>query len=144
MVQNVSYAVSAVLALLGIVGFVNDPIAGIFEVGPVHNVILIVLGGVLAGAAYAGSARLGAQVVGVVTAIIAVLGFVPPSTTVIGIAETNTASSVLQAVVALVLLYVGFMMKEEGGGAAGPAGGRQQQPQQPNGPMQGPQGPEAM
>lgn len=120
MAQTTSYVLGAVLVLLGTVGFFDDPILGIFEVGLVHNSILIVAGLVLLGAAGAGAARLGAKLVGGLVAIVAILGIIPPMDSVAGIADTNLSSTILQALVAVILLAVGFA-----GGETGNSGQRQ-------------------
>ena len=110
MAKTVLYVFGAILVVVGLVGFVNDPVLGLFEVDTLHNLVHIVTGIVfLAVAAFAvGNASLTAKIFGVIYAVVAVLGFVMPGT--LGtLMEVNMADHVLHAGLALVLLYVGFM-----------------------------------
>jgi membrane-bound ClpP family serine protease len=113
MTKGISYTVGIILALMGLVGFFNDPILGVFEVDLIHNLILIVLGVILIGAAWQNQAGMGVKIVGIAALIIAVLGYIPPSNRVLSFIETNLATSALHTIVALILLYAGFMAKEE-------------------------------
>ncbi len=117
MAKTVLYVLGAVLTAVGVIGFVNDPVLGIFEVDMLHNLVHLVSGVVfLATAAYASAnVQMVAKIFGVVYAVVAVLGFVAPGT-LGGFIETNMADHVLHAALALVLLYAGFM-GERGMGA---------------------------
>lgn len=107
MAKNLSYIFGIVMVLLGIAGFFYDPIFGLFKVGTIHNVIYIVLGLILLVMAPK-NAVMGAKTVGIIALIVSVLGFIPSTDSVLGLVETNVNSSILQAVVAVVLLYAGF------------------------------------
>lgn len=103
-----------VFVVVGLLGFVNDPVLGVFEVDMFHNVIHI-LSGILALAAVGMSKdmmRLYAKVFGVVYALVGIVGFVMPGDMILGLFEANLADDLLHVALAAVLLYVGFMLKE--------------------------------
>lgn len=99
-----------VLILVGILGFFNDPVLGIFEVDAVHNIVHILTGIVGVAMASMGemSAKTFGKIFGVVYAIVTVVGFVQGDN-VLGIITTNMADHVLHLLLAVVFLYVGFM-----------------------------------
>lgn len=104
-----------VFVVIGLLGFVNDPVLGVFEVDGMHNTIHI-LSGVLALAAVgmgAGMMRLYARVFGVVYGLVGVVGFVMPGEMILGLFEANLADDLLHVALAAVFLYVGFVMKDE-------------------------------
>lgn len=112
MAKAISYIIGIVALVLGIVGFFNDPILGTFKVGEIHNIIYLVVGVALIGSAAMGdtAAAMGAKIIGVVVAIVGLLGiFMISDGAIFGIVETNFASSILQLVVAAVLLVGGFL-----------------------------------
>lgn len=103
-----------VFVVVGLLGFVNDPVLGVFEVDMLHNVIHI-LSGVLALAAVGMGVdimRLYAKVFGVVYGLVGVVGFVMPGDMILGLFEANLADDLLHVALAAVFLYVGFIMKE--------------------------------
>lgn len=123
MAQMISYILGAVFVVIGLLGFVNDPVLGIFEVDMVHNLVHLVSGLVLLGLGYAGAgmARTGAKIFGVVYAVVAVWGLVVPGEMLLNIMQVNFADDILHVVIAAALLYAGFA----GGGMSasqGPAG----------------------
>lgn len=110
----------AILVLVGLLGFVNDPILGIFEVNPIHNVVHLLSGAVLLGAAFMNNgtnARITLLVVGVVYAIVAILGFVAPGVLGSIIADDPAmslmADNVLHLLLAVVFIAVPLLVKEE-------------------------------
>ena len=109
------YVVGIVLVLVGVLGFVSDSVLGIFEFGALHSAINVVAGLVLLWGGYKGGevGRLGPKVIGVIYALMAVLGLIP----LLGFLDTNLAGTVLQVAVGAALLYAGFKMKEEVGAA---------------------------
>lgn len=123
MAQKLAWVFGIVTLVVGILGFVpgitsNGMLLGIFEVDTLHNVIHL-LTGVLAIVAAMGAGtyvRLYFQVFGVVYALVTIVGFVQ-GTTVLGLIGVNMADNVLHLVLAAILLYAGFVMKQ---GAAAP------------------------
>jgi hypothetical protein len=99
-----------VFILVGILGFVNNPVLGIFSVNALHNVIHLVSGILALVFAFksAEAARKFALVFGLVYALVAVLGFVAPDF-MSNLLMTNTADHWLHVVLAVVLIWVGTM-----------------------------------
>lgn len=111
----------AILALVGILGFFNDPILGYFETNLLHNVIHLGSGLVLLGAAFMSggrAARMTLLVLGVVYALVAVLGFVAPDLTgdLLGDDPATTITlmpdNVLHLLLAIVFIAVPLVVKE--------------------------------
>ena len=113
-IQTIAAAVlGAVLLLVGILGFVNDPVLGLFDVNATHNVVHILAGaiglwaGVWGGIA---ASRWYNRVFGIVYAAVAVLGFAGVSAFV-SLLALNGADNWLHALIGAVQLVVGFGMK---------------------------------
>ena len=71
-----------VLTVVGIWGFFQSPILGIFDVGPVHNVVHLLSGIVLLAAAYVNGgayARTANLTLGIVYVLVVLLGFFAPA-----------------------------------------------------------------
>ena len=127
--KMVAMIAGAVLVLVGLLGFVNDPILGIFEVNMIHNVVHLLSGAVLLGAAFmnnGANARITLLVLGVVYAIVAILGFVAPSVTNSLLADDTTASmmadNVLHVLLAIVFIAVPLLVKENAPRTVGTTG----------------------
>lgn len=109
LVKSVTWILGIVLLLVGLLGFVNNPILGIFEVDTTHNVIHL-LSGIVALIAVSTSesyARLFLIVFGIVYALVTILGFAMGGD-ILGLFHTNTADNYLHAAIAIVCLGVGF------------------------------------
>ena len=125
MAKTVAYVLGAVTAIAGIWGIVLTPVLGIFDANMALSVGWLVTGLVLLAVAlwWEESVAWALIVLGVVYAIVAVLGLVMPGD-VLGV-FTNTASdNWLHVVLAVVMLVVGFMVR----GERAPAGQQQQAP----------------
>lgn len=101
-----------VFIVVGLLGFFNNPILGIFEVDAMHNVVHL-LTGVLAlvfASKGNGSAKMFAKTFGIIYLLIAVLGFitVPDGGKVLNVIETNMADHILHVVLATIFLVIGF------------------------------------
>lgn len=110
MAKKLVMALGVIFVVVGLLGFVNDPVVGLFEVDAVHNVVHL-LSGVLAlvfAAKGEMMAKKFAQVFGVVYGLVAVLGLILPGEKLLGILEVNLADDLLHVVIALAFLYVGF------------------------------------
>lgn len=67
----------AVYVLIGLLGFVNDPILDIFDVNVLHNVVHLAIGGALVfGSRDHATAKTVSLVVGAAYLLVALLGFV--------------------------------------------------------------------
>lgn len=100
-----------VFILVGILGFFNMPILGLFGTNLLHNVIHLASGLVLVFAASRSddAAQMSAKVLGVVYALVTILGFVAMSF-MTSLINLNTADNFLHLLLTVVLLYIGFGM----------------------------------
>jgi hypothetical protein len=121
--KMVAMVAGAVLVLIGILGFVpgQEAILGLFEVNLLHNLVHLLSGAVLLGAAFmnnGANARITLLVLGVVYAIVTVLGFVAPGLThsLLG-SEVATVGllydNILHLLLAIVFIAVPLVTKEE-------------------------------
>lgn len=104
-----------VFVVIGLLGFVSDPLLGVFEVDGVHNSIHLLAGLLALGAVGMGKSmmQLYARVFGVVYGAIGLVGFLMGGDMILGVFQANMADHLLHLVLAAVLLYVGFIMKDE-------------------------------
>ena len=114
--KNFMYFLGAILVLLGLIGFVNNPIFGIFGVDALHNLVHLVAGILLlvATSKGEGSMRSMAMILGIVVASVTILGFLVGDGKILGLIATNNASNTLHLVVAVLLLFVGFKKNPSG------------------------------
>ncbi len=104
-----------VFLLVGILGFFNMPILGVFDTNTLHNIVHLATGliAIWAASSSESSSRMFAQWFGVIYALVTILGFIAPS--FMGtLLNTNTADHILHLVLAVVLLYLGFGTKKQG------------------------------
>lgn len=114
MKKKIAWIFAAVFVAIGLAGFVpalapSGHLLGIFEVGPLHNVIHLLTGIVAALAAWQGGGypKLFFRVFGVVYALVTVVGFIQ-GTTVLGLIGVNFADNLLHLAIAAVALFIGF------------------------------------
>ncbi len=106
--------VGALLLLVGIVGFVNDPLLGLFDVNAAHNVVHVLTGAfgiVCAAWIGTGASRWFNRVSGIVYAAVAVLGFAGV-VAVIDLLTLNGADNWLHVILGVAQLVIGFGMKD--------------------------------
>jgi uncharacterized protein DUF4383 len=111
MTKNVVMLLGIIFVLLGILGFFSENVLGIFHVNGTHNWVHLLSGVVAIVMSMRGEdmARMYAKVFGVVYAIVTVLGFM--SGNVLGLFPVNGADNFLHLVLAVVLLWAGFMKR---------------------------------
>ena len=109
--KTAAMVLGIVFLIIGALGFVPNPIVGengIFLTNHTHDWVHIGTGIVILLGAYSPlGATLTLRVVGIVYAIVAVLGFVMPGDMLLGLAM-NMADHWLHVVLAIVILYAGF------------------------------------
>jgi hypothetical protein len=113
LVKNVTWVLGIVLVAVGALGFFNDPLLGIFEVDPIHNIVHL-LSGIVGIAAVATSekfAKLYLIVFGIIYGVVTVVGFVNAGD-ILGLFTVNMADNYLHAAIALVALATGFGAKK--------------------------------
>jgi hypothetical protein len=111
MIQKLVRVYGIGFVLVGILGFFNDPVLGLFDVDTAHN--LIHLGSGLAALILSGSeksSRVYAWAFGLVYAAVAVIGITSATGSILGIFHTNTADNILHVVLAAPLLIAGFLV----------------------------------
>lgn len=75
--QMFALVFGAVYVLVGLLGFVNDPVLGLFDVNALHNIVHLLIGGaLLAGSTRHDTAKTVSLAVGVAYLLVALLGFV--------------------------------------------------------------------
>jgi hypothetical protein len=106
-----------------VLGFVpaftpDGNLLGVFPVNAVHNLVHVGLGvwGVLAGASLAAS-LIYFRGIAILYGLLAVLGWIPATSTLFGLAPIHGADVVLHAVLALVAAYLGFWFASKPGRA---------------------------
>lgn len=124
MLKKAAMVVGAVFLLIGILGFVPGvtvdsdgvkKLLGIFQVDAVHNLVHIVSGlAALAASQRVDWSRLFFQAMGVVYALVTVVGFmVGDGGSVLGLFHVNVADNLLHLVLAAAFLYLGFGVPAE-------------------------------
>ncbi len=102
----------AVLVLMGLLGFVMNPVLGIFQVNFLLNIVHLLTGGLALYVAMKMPANMSmfGKVFGIVYALITVLGFLLPSGNgdILGLVTVNMADNFLHVAITAFLLYVGF------------------------------------
>jgi hypothetical protein len=122
MAKKLALVLGIVLVILGVLGYVSNPLigaSGLFETNGLHNLVNLVIGIILLIVAFAapGKSGLWLKIFGIIYLILVVLGFlmVPSGGMLLGMA-TNVADHWLHLVLGVVLLVGGFM----GGSSSSP------------------------
>jgi hypothetical protein len=112
MAKTAAYVFGAILTVVGLWGFVQNPVLGIFDANTAHSVVHLVSGLLLLGAAMWWDSAWMLIVLGVVYAIVAVWGLLVPGN-ILGLIDNSTADNWLHVALAVVFLIVGFMGRGE-------------------------------
>lgn len=120
MAKKVSMLFGVVFVIVGLLGFVSNPIVGregFFMTDVMHDIVHILVGVIMlvASGKGEGAAVMSLKVFGVIYLLLAILGFLMPGAKLIGILSANTADHVLHLVLGVVLL--GAAMMNKGGSA---------------------------
>jgi hypothetical protein len=115
MLKTFAIAFGVVFLIIGVLGFIPavapaGMLFGLFEVGPLHNLVHILTGAIGLAVAAAGerASRLYFQVFGVVYALLTVFGVFYGDAALLGVVTHNWADVWLHLAIALVALYLGF------------------------------------
>jgi hypothetical protein len=143
MAKTLAIIVGIILVVVGLLGFVANPLVGpgaLFETNTMHDLVHLVLGAALlfVGLMAASQSALWLKIIGAVYLLVAVLGFIMPSP-LLGLIATNAADHWLHLLVGAILLAGGFMANK-----GGSMGSMSQSMGTPNPPMGGGMGPRAM
>jgi hypothetical protein len=119
MVKAAAIIFGIVFLAVGILGFVpgvttNDMLLGIFMVNAAHSVVHVASGVIflIAGMAGPGASRTWFRIFGVVYAVVAILGFMTPSGMLLGLISNNMAVTWLHVILAVAMLFFGFVAKD--------------------------------
>ncbi len=114
MAKKLAKILGVVFIVVGILGFISNPIVGamgFFHANFMHNLVHIILGLILVMCGTEEKSSLWLKIVGVVYLLVAILGFMMTSggmvSSILGI-EINSADNWLHLVLALVVFYAGF------------------------------------
>lgn len=118
MLKTAALLFGVVFLVVGVLGFVpaaapNQMLLGVFHVNAAHNLVHLLSGvlAVWAGWSSSAYARLYFRLFGLVYALVAVLGFFAANGMVLGMISNNMADTALHALIALVALALGFLVK---------------------------------
>jgi len=120
MAKTLAIIIGVILVLLGLLGFVSNPLIGmnaLFAADGVHNLIHIVLGAILLIVAFWSSedSILWLKIIGAVVFLLGLIGiFTVPSAggMLLGIAYTNSASDWLHLIAGIVIFAAGMYGKD--------------------------------
>lgn len=110
--------IGVVLVLVGVLGFVSNPLVGkdpdaIFGVNTYQNILHLVGGALMVYGGYSGAGKMSNMILGFVSAIVAVLGFIPATASLLmDIFGINMAISILHAAIGVVSLAIAYGVKE--------------------------------
>jgi Domain of unknown function (DUF4383) len=109
MQKNILISIGIIFMVIGFLGFVSNPLLGVFEVDALHNIFHIFTGSLALLAVSKGGKAMNtySQVFGVIYSVVTVAGFVSGNT-VLGLFPVNLADNVLHLVLAVLFLYLGF------------------------------------
>ena len=105
--QMFALVFGVIYLLIGLLGFINKPILGIFEVNVLHNIVHLLIGGALvAGSSRHDTAKTVSLAVGVAYLLVAVLGFVATDF-LDDLIKINQADNFLHLISGAVAVYFG-------------------------------------
>jgi hypothetical protein len=115
MLRKAAMAVGAVFLVIGIAGFIpglttDSQLLGIFRIDGTHNLVHILSGLLFLAASQKDRwSRLAFQAMGVVYALVTVIGFlVGTDNSVLGLFHVDLADNILHLLLAVTFLYLGF------------------------------------
>jgi len=124
MVKTLAILFGLVFLAIGILGFVpsftkDEMLLGIFHVNLAHNIVHLASGIIflLCGMSGASASRAFFRIIGIIYALVAVLGFYYGDQPLLGVIANNTAVTWLHVGLAVVMLFIGFGIPADTGAA---------------------------
>lgn len=116
--KTAALVIGIVFIAVGILGFIPNPLVsptGLFAVNTMHNLVHLISGIVLLAGLYSFGASLALKIVGIVYALVAILGFfiVGEDGMMLGMIHVNDADKWLHVVLAVVILLAGFALPDD-------------------------------
>ena len=115
--RTAAIIIGIVFLVVGVLGFIPNPLIspnGLFVVNGAHNLVHIISGLVVLAGVYSFGSGLGLKIIGIVYAIIAVLGLFMGGDMLLGMIAMNMADHWLHVVLAVVILAAGFGLPDDG------------------------------
>ncbi len=118
MAKTLAIIFGIIFVLVGLLGFVNNPLVGsgaFFAADAAHNLVHLVIGLILLAVAFWAAAKssLWLKIIGVVYLALAIIGFLSSGGSLLGLVEANGADNWLHLVLGIVLLLAGIYAKGE-------------------------------
>ena len=114
-------SVGVVLILLGIIGFFNKPLLGLFGVNSLHNVVHILVGVIALWMVSKGSSQAFNKYLGMGGIVLGVLGFIPGvKDLLLEILAINTSTTWLHLLIGVLGVGVAYGVKEAAGVESAP------------------------
>ena len=110
MSKTVSWVFGVIFVIVGLLGFFMNPVLGIFAANTLHSLVHLVSGLLLLAVVlwWSNSSALVLKVLGVVYALVAILGFALGGDMILGLIDNTMADGALHSLLAVVFLVVGF------------------------------------
>ncbi|HYF13277.1 MAG TPA: DUF4383 domain-containing protein [Candidatus Paceibacterota bacterium] len=111
MARTVAYVFGAILTVVGLWGFLQNPVLGIFPANSLHSVVHLGTGLILLaiGVWWSDIGRLVFKIFGIVYVLLAIAGFVMGGDMVFGLIDNNLPDQILHLALGAVFLWAGFM-----------------------------------
>lgn len=107
----ISYIIGIIVTLAGIVGFFNESILNVINTNAIQNIIYVALGLLLLMAIKKRKAML-TKIIGIVFAVLGILGLVISGDKVIGLVESTSAGNWFHLIIGILILLIAFMNKD--------------------------------
>lgn len=113
MAKKVALVFGIIFIIVGLLGFVNNPVIGLFNVNTLHNLVHIILGLILAGVAWKNADASGSALkwVGIIYILLAVIGFIW-GLGFVNVMAGNDPDNWLHLVLGIILAAVGWSAKK--------------------------------
>lgn len=106
----ISYIIGIIVTLAGIIGFFSESVLGILETNNIQNIVYIVLGLLLLMAIMKGKTML-TKIIGIIFAILGILGFVTSGDAVIGLVQNTSSGNWFHLIIGIIIMLTSFINK---------------------------------
>ena len=106
MAKTAALVIGIIFIIIGIWGFFQNPVLGVFDANTTHSIVHLIFGIILVACASKAAAT-ALKWVGIIYIIVAIIGFIQGSS-VLGIIDVNAADNWLHLVLGIVIAIFGF------------------------------------